>query len=172
MRKFDEKNFKVGQVVKVKVTNTYSALIPTFTTYTCNYKFASGEKKTSIEYLLGIIFEDPEDGELIISYFADSKDDVNYEKRTGYDNASDLSTSRNDETIYEILEVLEVDNWLIGSFGAEEYMRERKAEYLNQYYKVVYPTVEDKTHTIVIDDKEIEISEESYNQLKESLNEN
>ena len=29
-----------------------------------------------------------------------------------------------------------------------------------------------KTHTIVIDDKEIEISEESYKQLKESLNEN
>ena len=169
MRKFDEKDFKVGQVVKVKVTSTYNTLIPTFTTYTCNYEFAFGEKKTSIEYLLGMIFEDPEDGELIISYFAESEDDVNYEKRSGFDSAADLSISRDDDITYEILEVLEVDRWSIGGFDAETYMKERNLNVDKRCYEVVYPTNKDRTHTIVIDDKEIEISEESYNQLKESL---
>jgi hypothetical protein len=168
MRKFDEKDFKVGHVVKVKVTNTYRG-ITTSKLYGYTYGFEFGETKTSIEYLLGVVFEDPADGGLVISYFADSKDDVNYEKRRGFDSASDLGISSSDDITYEILEVLEVGVWVIGSFDAETYMRERNLSVDKQCYVTIYPTDKDRMRTIVIDGKEIEIPEESYNKLKESL---
>jgi len=168
MRKFDEKDLKVGQVVKVKITSTYNTL-DKINIYKNTFAYDLNESKTSIKYMMGMIFEDPEDNKLIISYFADSKDDVNYEKRSGFDSVSDLSISRDTDTTYEIVEVLEVGRCAIGGFDAEQYMKERNLSVYKQCYEVIYPTLKDRTHTIVIDDKEIEISEESYNKLKESL---
>jgi hypothetical protein len=51
-------------------------------------------------------------------------------------------------------------------------MKERNLSADKQCYVTIYPTDKDRIHTIVIDGKEIEISEESFNQLKESLDEN
>jgi hypothetical protein len=154
MRKVDEKELKIGRIVKVKVKGFF---------------IEEGESHS----LVGIIMPKVgDDSKSIISYFGRAKDNKKFRPYQGYDEMESLFQRGWGGWMYEVVEVLEIGNMNIGSFDIDTYIDIQKGRAPYCYYETIYPTDKDRTRTIKIDDKEIEISEESYNQLKESLNEN